>query len=429
MPGQADLVVMGGGPAGSISALLAARDGLCVLLVDPDRTTPRLEGMSPRLRQWLQGQGLLEGFPGLAGPFRRETAWSGLSQAANGEYVVERAALDRWLRNAAQAAGAEFVRTTCRPDAEGVTLTNGDVIHTPRIIDARGRNAHRERRNRCPATLAICGWASAAGIQPGIRIAAMEQGWLWRIALPNGRVWAQFTSDAAQPGNLDERLRHALTIAEPDGSGIVIEGSPLAREAAPLLPCLLHDLRILPVGDALAAMDPLSGHGQFWAVSSALAAAAVRRSLDARPGEDSESLCRRYLHGRAMETCLRNARTGRDFIRMETRFAESPFWAMRRNFPDDQPAHEKLDACVLARAPVVRNGLIEEMDILRTPRSPMGIGWFAGIPASEAWQVFSRGGAAALHQKWGPAAARLKNVLLEEMEQDQAVQRSTVHIA
>jgi len=52
---------------GSVSALLAARDGLRVVLVDPDRARPRLEGMSPRLRQWLQGQGLLEGFPAPAG--------------------------------------------------------------------------------------------------------------------------------------------------------------------------------------------------------------------------------------------------------------------------------------------------------------------------------------------------------------------------
>lgn len=175
VPGQADLVVMGGGSAGSVSALLAARDGPRVLLVDPDRTTPRLEGMSPRLRQWLQGLGLLEGFPGLAGPFRRETAWSGLSQAANGEYVVERAALDRWLRNAAQMASVEFVRTTCRPGRR--CHARGWRCHpAPRIIDARGRNAHRERKNRGPATLAICGWASAVGIQPGIRIAAIEQG-------------------------------------------------------------------------------------------------------------------------------------------------------------------------------------------------------------------------------------------------------------
>lgn len=135
------------------------------------------------------------------------------------------------------------------------------------------------------------------------------------------------------------------------------------------------------------------------------------------------------LHGRAMETCLRNARTDRDFIHMETRFAESPFWAMLRNFSDDQPAHEKLDACVLDRAPVVRNALIEEMEILRTPRSPKGTGWFAGIPAAGAWQVFSQGGAAALHQKWGAVATRLKNVLLDETKSDQPVERSTVHIA
>lgn len=130
-----------------------------------------------------------------------------------------------WLRNAAQATGVEFVPTTYRPEAEGVMLADGDIIHAPCIIDARGRNAHRERKNIGPAALVIFGWASAAGIRQGRRIAAIEQGWLWRIAFPNGRVWAQFTGDAAQPGNLDERLRHALVKAEPDASGIAVEGA------------------------------------------------------------------------------------------------------------------------------------------------------------------------------------------------------------
>ena len=38
-----DLVVLGGGPAGAISALLAAREGLRVTLIDPDRGLDRLE--------------------------------------------------------------------------------------------------------------------------------------------------------------------------------------------------------------------------------------------------------------------------------------------------------------------------------------------------------------------------------------------------
>ena len=41
MAGQADLVVIGGGPAGAVSAWLAARDGARVVLVDPDRAPAR----------------------------------------------------------------------------------------------------------------------------------------------------------------------------------------------------------------------------------------------------------------------------------------------------------------------------------------------------------------------------------------------------
>ena len=72
MPDHADLIVLGGGPAGAVSAWLAAREGLAVLLVDPRRPRPRLEGLSPRLHRWLAGQGLLAGFDGILGPLRRQ---------------------------------------------------------------------------------------------------------------------------------------------------------------------------------------------------------------------------------------------------------------------------------------------------------------------------------------------------------------------
>ena len=69
-------------------------------------------------------------------------------------------------------------------------------------------------------------------------------------------------------------------------------------------------LSVLPIGDASAAMDPLSGHGMFWAVSSALAAAAVRRTLAAGRDAAGDTLARRFLGQRATDLFLRQARIG-----------------------------------------------------------------------------------------------------------------------
>lgn len=405
-----DMVVLGGGPAGAVSAWLAARDGLSVWLVDPERGSERIEGLSPRLHRWLCSNGLGTG-DSAAGPLPRRVDWAGQSEGANGEYLVRRGALDAHLRAAAVAAGALRLRATGRVEAGAVVLSDGRRAAPRWIVDARGRSAAR-RRGPDPApaaTLALCGWIDTAEPPaPGLTITALPDGWLWSGALPGGRLWAQFTCDAQGSGTPEERLLAALAIARPDLRGAVCLGSVGAREAAPILPAPLDDLGCLPVGDALAAMDPLSGHGMFWAVSSALAAAAVRRTLSARPGPQTEALCRSYLESRARETALRNARIGRDFIRQESRFAAAPFWAARRAFPDDLPAHDAQLVAGLDQGFVLKNGLVEAQEILRTPRSPQGIGWFGAVPAATLWQAWQAAASReAFQHDWGPAAAAL----------------------
>lgn len=407
-----DLVVLGGGPAGAISALLAAREGLRVTLIDPDRPMDRLEGLSPRLQHWLHSQGLLTGFDGVIGPLARQVDWAGISES-NREYVVQRGALDRHLRARAVQAGAVLLRGSGRPVPGGVALQGSTLLPARRVIDARGRSASRPDA-RAPATLALCAWVQAPALPPGIRLTAVAQGWVWRVALPDGRLWVQTLQDAAAPGRPEARLQAMLAAAEPDVRFQGLAGPVLARTAAPHLPAALEgDLTCLPVGDALAAMDPLSGHGQFWAVSSALAVAAVRRTLDARP--DAADLCRRYLTTRAHDTAWHQARIGRDFLALEPRFADQPFWAARRGFPDDQPAQAPQPTPEIIRQPVIRDGLIAEMEVLRTPRSPGGIGWIGTIPAVPAFRCLSEGGEAALAAQYGPVAAKLRAQLDAEM--------------
>ena len=405
------LVILGGGPAGAISAILARQDGMQVTLISPPRHAARLEGLSPRLHQWLDRQGLLQGFSGITGPLSRQVDWSGISES-NREFVVERGALDAHLQARAEAAGATRLTTSARIEGREVALDGGQRLHPDWIIDARGRAAGRPAAGGWPATLALCGWLRAAEAVPaGIRITALPQGWLWRVALPDGRIWAQFVTDAASPDPATSRLLAAVTEAEPDLCGLALESELTAREAAPRMPAPTADLHCLPVGDALAAMDPLSGHGQFWAVSSALAVAAVRRTLTANP--ESQDLCRRFLDHRAGETALRMARIGRDFLRHEGRYSDLPFWAARRDLPDALPAHPEAQGFSTTLAPLIVNGLISEAEVLITPRSPGGVGWFGRIPAVEAYHHWQRG-EAALHQAYGPAAPALIAALQAE---------------
>ncbi|MCF8502246.1 MAG: FAD-dependent monooxygenase [Rhodospirillum sp.] len=431
----ADLVILGGGPAGAIAARMAATRGARVLLVDPDRTPERLEGLSERLLGWLRGQGLDSRLPEGSPFVPRKALWAGRESAHNGEYLVERAALDRSLRAAAKDAGAKIVTASGQVDRLGpdleveITLSDGRHVLAPRVIDARGRKAHVGRPvTRGPATLAIGGWfEDRLDAEPEARILPLPEGWLWIARPGGGRLWVQATLDAREGDGASPaaRLREALDGASRIGAlpgtppsdwvDKVPLGAPLVRDCAPVLPTGSIDLRLIPAGDAAAGMDPLSGNGMFWAVSGALAAFAALETLAARPGPDSETLARRYLEERIRETYRRQARLGRDFLLQETRYAAHPFWARRRSFPDDRPLHDPghdqntpvAGSVAVERTIVVETGLLAERDVLITDREPSGVAWLAGIPAVEAYHMLRDGaGEEALAGRWGAEAAR-----------------------
>jgi len=423
-----DLIVLGGGPAGAVAAWLAARDGLRVALIDPCSGAERIEGMSPRLQTWLSRQGLLAGFDGLIGPLARVSHWGTAARSDNGEWVVSRTSLDAHLRAQAVAAGATLRATSGRiAERSGglvhVALADGTALAARTVFDARGRKAHAGRAplRRGPATLSICGWV-ATDVQagpPAIAIMPIRQGWIWVARTAPDRAWVQVVGDAEAATRPAERLKEALRDAAPLAltNAYLCPDSLVVRDSAPVLLPMDEDLAVLPIGDAAAAGDPLSGHGQFWAVSSALAATAVRRSRAARPGPETDALARRFLAGRLQQVFLRQARVGRDFIRMIPTFEDAPFWVRRHGFPDEVPLHSATADFETERAVVVRDGLLEEAETLITPASPTGVAWFGKIPAVEAWQAVRDGQPVSqMVARWGEAARYLPQIIASERQ-------------
>ncbi|WP_404385428.1 NAD(P)/FAD-dependent oxidoreductase [Caenispirillum salinarum] len=403
-----DVAVIGGGPAGAVAARALAGQGARVLLADPDRTPARLEGIGERLMAWLRAEGLADRLPDVSPLVPRRASWAGEETAHNGEHLVERASMDRALRAAAVEAGAELATATAtlqaKHDAVRVRLSDGREVSARRVIDARGRAAHANRPvTRGPATLAVGGWLSGEA-EAGAAVTPFADGWVWIARPGDGRVWTQATLDArADDAPPAERLRAALAEVAPHLAG---EPQGLSiRECAPVVPTGAIDPRVLPAGDAAAGMDPLSGHGMFWAVSGALAAVAAWRTLEERPGPDSEDLATRYIGERIRETYLRQARLGRDFLRQETRFQDRPFWARRLGFPDDAPVHEAAEPGVTT-AIVVVDGLLEEREVIVTEQEPAGVAFIADIPVVEAWRRLQQHGPADLAAEHGEAKAR-----------------------
>lgn len=416
----ADLVVIGGGPAGAVSAWLAARDGARVVLVDPDEAPDRIEGMSPRLHAWLGRSGMLEAGALEPVPAPRRSLWSGTMHEGNHELLVARPALDRALRRAAARAGAQVITGIATPEPGAAVLGSGERLAAALVLDARGRRgAARRPVRRGPATVSLGAWlAGPPSTPPQTVVLPFDAGWAWFAGMGGGRAWLQVTLDAADPHQARPAARLARCLAQcaawlPEGFRPESD-AVLVRESSPLLSGVPADLSVLPVGDAGAAMDPLSGHGMFWAVSSALAAAAVRRTLAAGRDAGGDALARRFLGQRATDLFLRQARIGRDFIRAETARAAAPFWRARSGFPDDAPAHAPTTAISTERRVVVEDGRLSEREVLISPRSPAGVAWYNGLSAVALWQACSEAPGAPLTDRFGAAAEGFEAWLMGE---------------
>ena len=216
---------------------------------------------------------------------------------------------------------------------------------------------------------------------------------LGRHASRLGR-WVQISIDAgdlqgAGQAGLAARFRRFLSQEQFEGryeagryEGCVIDGPLRARNCGLVLSAGSLTPPVIPIGDAAVAIDPLSGHGQFWALSSALSALPiVAQLLDDR--QDESGLARRFFEDRVVGTFWRQARVGRDFYRLERDLADHPYWAVRGGWPDAEPSHPQVAASRLERRVVVEAGRLCEREVLVTPMDPDGVAFVAGIAVGD----------------------------------------------
>jgi 2-polyprenyl-6-methoxyphenol hydroxylase-like FAD-dependent oxidoreductase len=369
-----DVAIAGGGPAGSVAAILLARAGARVALADSGATRPRLEGLSLRVAALLQGLGLP--LAGVGPVCVRAARWGRLSAAPNREHVVERAAFDAALRAAAADSGVALAmsgvaRIERRTGGAVVRLTDGRGLAALLSVEARGRRAPAAPgRRRGPATVAIAGFTGAAQ-EDAAGVEALDCGWVWRASRADLGTWTQLALDAAAvaPGAAGLRAAWAAAL----GPHAPFPSEPLVRAAELRLAAPRFDPAAPRLGDASVAMDPLSGHGLFWALSAALSAPAVLRAvIDGRA-----DLAARFHEARTVATFWRQARIGRDFHALAAR--DGPFWEARRRWPDAAPAHPPVPEPALRPQVALRDGRLEEAEALVTAREPEGAAFVHGV--------------------------------------------------
>lgn len=292
-----DVVVVGAGPAGAVTAHALAGRGVSVLLVDRaefPRTKVCGSCLTPRALGLLAHAGLghLPDRLGAVSLDRLQLAAGGrrASLRLPGGVALSRTALDAALVDEARARGVHFLPGTRASlgDVAGETRLvrlhrdGSSVVACARLVIAAdglgGRLLHGDRRevaadSRLGAGV-LCTNADHA-YEPGtIYMACGHAGYVGLVRVEDGRldIAAAFDASAVTAaGGLGQLasavLREAGLPAVPTLESQPWKGTPaLTRRAA-----TLGAERVLVVGDAAGYVEPFTGEGIAWAFAAAIA--------------------------------------------------------------------------------------------------------------------------------------------------------------
>ena len=324
MQQECDVVVIGGGPAGSTTATLLAERGHRVVLLEKD-THPRFhigESLLPAnlplleklgVAKEVEAIGMLKLGATFVSPWHDHKAGfrfaDALDKSLPSAWQVRRSQFDEILFRRAARAGAdarERIRvrevdlgdrdrkpTVTATDAEGNTLS----WQAKFVVDASGRDTFLgnrlklKRKNPDHQSAAIFGHFRNARRDTGetegnIIITWFEHGWYWFIPLKDGITsvgavaWPYYMNSRKKPvreflmdtlalsPELADRLKDAELVEEPTATGnYTYESSECQGE------------NFVMVGDAFAFVDPMFSSGVMLATNSGFAATEV---VDAR---------------------------------------------------------------------------------------------------------------------------------------------------
>jgi len=347
-----DVAIVGGGVAGSTTAMLLARRGLSAVVLERS-TYQNLrigETLPPITQEILTRLGVWERFlsDGHAPSFGTCAAWGSATLEAN-DFIfnpyghgwhVNRARFDRMLAAAATDAGAVIREDTRlmshRRLADGWEL---EIEHPGRperlrarfLVDASGRTscvarANGARRISCDRLVGI---ARLHDLRPGAAeqdsftmVEAVSGGWWYSAFLPGRQLITVFLTDSdLRPAEPEIQAAHHTSTRLGCCAGasqpfvLSANSACLSRSVGPAW---------LAVGDAACSFDPLSSQGIGNAMRYGMAAghaiaedaAGDERALAAYADEIERSFAR-YLSIRQR------------YYRQESRWPQDPFWSRR----------------------------------------------------------------------------------------------------
>ncbi|MFO1298323.1 MAG: NAD(P)/FAD-dependent oxidoreductase [Rubrivivax sp.] len=328
-----DVLVAGGGPAGSTLAALLAREGRSVVLLEKDRH-PRFhvgESLLPAnarlfddlgVREAIERIGIVKLGAEFVSPHHGHTSVVEFADAMDKSmplaWQVRRSQFDEILIGAAERAGAK-VRQGCAVrdvtfDADGVTVqalqraASGaaaapETLRARYFVDATGRDTMLatkfgiKRKHTKHNSAALFGHFRGARRLPGkmegsITIFWFEHGWFWFIPLADGTTsvgavcWPHYlkTRDKPLVDFFLETVAMSAPLAERLQGAELVDDAVYATGNYAYAADRASGERYVSVGDAYAFIDPVFSSGVYLAMASSYAALpVVQKTLAAGP--------------------------------------------------------------------------------------------------------------------------------------------------
>lgn len=356
-----DVVVLGGGPAGSTAASTLARKTLSVLIVEEQ------EAINFKVGETLPGFATVvlarAGFPGL---LRRvpqlrcsgnRSCWGsvqlrwreGLVNPYGGGTHLDRASFDQELIREAGSAGALILRGARFQSATRsnrvwtIFLRHGPDLHSVEcdsIVDctgrkacfARSRGADRIVVDRQIAVVSVLSGADIKDDDLTTIIEATPKGWWYSARLPSQERITAFFSDGSLLSGLDTRSNEGF-------AGLMSHSEHIGKflrkgYTAPHKPTVvLADTSYLThsagdgwcaAGDAASAIDPLASAGIVNGINAGSKAALLVLSGFKNIQDYSEEI---------VDKAKADIEIRQSYYRMETRWPREPFWLLRQENP------------------------------------------------------------------------------------------------